>query len=159
MFATSSYQLRCTFHLLRLPYSLLAFCRDLELFGSSQENPHKSAKVSRSGIIFNFKRKSKQSWSAATSCKSHNFLSLMGLQDKCNYLLNSGLISSLHKRTIANSWLVSPNTEASEYVNLWSLEETVPLLIYDATYWRSLPVGRQPHPATWTPRCLTEETI
>lgn len=38
---------------LRFSYSLLAFCRDFQLFGSSQENSHQSAKVPRSRIVFN----------------------------------------------------------------------------------------------------------
>lgn len=42
---------------LRFPYSLLAFCRDFQLFGSSQENSHKGAKIPRSGIIFNLEGK------------------------------------------------------------------------------------------------------
>lgn len=37
-------------------YSLLAFRRDFQLFGSSKKNPHKSAKVPSSRIVFNLER-------------------------------------------------------------------------------------------------------
>lgn len=42
---------------LRFPYSLLAFCRNFQFFGSSQKNSHKSAKVPCSGIVFNLEKK------------------------------------------------------------------------------------------------------
>lgn len=46
-----------SFSPLRFPYLLLAFGGDFQLFGSSQENSHKSAKVPRSGIVFNLEKK------------------------------------------------------------------------------------------------------
>lgn len=51
-----------SFSPLRFPYSLLAFCRDFQLFSSSQENSHKSAKVPCSGIVFNLEKKEERTY-------------------------------------------------------------------------------------------------
>lgn len=64
-----------SFSPLRFPYSLLAFCGNFQLFGSSQENSHKSAKVPRSGIVFNLEGEKKENLSAALhKPQKHNLI-------------------------------------------------------------------------------------
>lgn len=52
------------------PHSLLAFCGDFELFCPSQEDSNQSAKVSCSGIVFNWKQggKKKHHTRRSTQC-------------------------------------------------------------------------------------------
>lgn len=82
---TDHSQLR-SFSPLRFPYSLLAFCRDFQLFGSSQENSHKCAKVPRSGVVFNLEKKGDNLSEALQKLQKHPNLIVWQANNKKNQM-------------------------------------------------------------------------